>query len=610
MMPRSLLLFGALSLGLLAPPVFAQASDQPAASSSATQPADQIQSAIESMQQANDPSSIVAAYARGAAVNPSSPELLGAYVSRMVTIGLPDAAFQQAQQLVDLDPNNGLAWGVLSYRAARQGQMAEALADIAQAGNRAQNDPFVQTIAGQLLAWYDTNKPAVSDSLRNSLDQMRKAMSGQRVFADAYRAARQDLKQTSTGQSQQEQGRAQPSGAPASQPASGSLFAGQYPYAQPPSDYGYQYAYPDTIYGQTPYFGSDYYPPAVADYGYGGYYGYPGYPEYPYGIYYPTYSPYYFGGPGWWYGWGFWPYGLYGGNFFVFNHDHRHRHDFDDLSRHRRFDLFGHGRFGERGFGRNDLGSENGRGLLAQRGRGRGNNWLTAPTNDGLGQVNHIFRSGSQQARLSFGQPVNRVNVGRSQIASNYGGMRVNGIGPQRSAAGAMRQQINRESGISVYRGGTLGPAVTSPRVVTPNSGGIRRLEISPRGASPRVWTAPQEGLGPPEYAGRSRSMQTFSPRAYTYNPPRYTPPTASVPRYSAPVRSFSSPAPAQSFGGGMSGGGFSRGAPVGGGFHVSGVPGGGVVRGGGGGMGAGGFHGGGFRGGGFGGGGHGGGHR
>src|SRR4051812_31698393 len=68
---------------------------------SAAPPGDE--GAIQAIQQAPDPSAVVAPYANGAAVDRNNPKLDEAYVTRMVDLGLPELAYHQAQSLTTLE---------------------------------------------------------------------------------------------------------------------------------------------------------------------------------------------------------------------------------------------------------------------------------------------------------------------------------------------------------------------------------------------------------------------------------------------------------------------------------------------------------------------------
>ena len=254
-----------LALGLLVQPARSQTSDQPVPRPEAAvlQP-DQLSLSIQAIEQASDPSSAVAAYARGVALDPSSRKLLETYVDRMVDFGLPEVAYRQAQMLVDLDPNNGQAWAVLSYVSARHGRMTEAFADLVQAANREPDNRFVQATAGELLAWYDRNGASVPDSLKGSLEKIRQRMARQRAYVDAYTQATDEL--------------------------SRSTATRQRTSSAPRQQYGDTYQTVPQQYDNSMYLPSPGYLGSGIDYGLDSWdYS----PLYPGGIYYPGYYPFY-----------------------------------------------------------------------------------------------------------------------------------------------------------------------------------------------------------------------------------------------------------------------------------------------------------------------------
>jgi hypothetical protein len=224
--------------------------------------------------------------------------LLDAFVNRMVAFDLPEVAYQQAQTLISMDPNNGQAWAVVAYGSVRRGQMNEALADLVQAASREPDNTFVQSTAGQLLAWYDKYQPAVSDSLKNSLEQVRRNMAGEKAYADAYKQAGAEL-QRGAGTQQI---------APAAQPYIGSTYWASPLYPDMGIDYSSLY--------------SQYYPLC------------------PQAICYPGYYPFYYYPSLAYADWCWWPYGpFYGSGFFFGFHNRFFDHD----------DFFHHG-FGFDGF--------------------------------------------------------------------------------------------------------------------------------------------------------------------------------------------------------------------------------------------------------------------
>src|SRR4051812_6529823 len=97
---------------------------------------------LQTIQQAPDPSAVVAAFASGVGSHPTNPKYYEAYVGRMVDLGLPEMAFHQAETLTSFESTNGVAWGVIGYVNARQSRMPEALSAIILAGQFAPDQPF------------------------------------------------------------------------------------------------------------------------------------------------------------------------------------------------------------------------------------------------------------------------------------------------------------------------------------------------------------------------------------------------------------------------------------------------------------------------------------
>ena len=193
-----------------------------------------VAAAIQAIQQAPDPSAVIAAYGSGLAITVNDPKLHEAYVARMVDMGLPEMAFHQAETLATLQPNNGLAWGVVAYVDARRGQMPEAVAAVNLAGQFASSNKFVAHTGGEILAWYDlkADKSKLPDNAKDGLTRIRGLLDKQPDFTQAYDTARQAY-QTQTNAAQPSvstapaeiASNAQSPAAPASAPASpGYLF--------------------------------------------------------------------------------------------------------------------------------------------------------------------------------------------------------------------------------------------------------------------------------------------------------------------------------------------------------------------------------------------------
>lgn len=294
------LLTAAIALGA----TFAMA--QPSTNTSPPAPAADVGQHIKAIQSAADPSAAIEAFSSGVAVDNRNVPLIEAYVRKMIDFRMPQMASRQAQQLLALEPNNGLAQAVMAYISAAKGQMQGAFADERLAVGAAPNDPFVIAVAAQLLAWYDVNASTPQAApLKDLAVDLRKQVSGAKDFQTRYQEALTAL----------QQGEANP---PENQPYS------QAPeYTNPSESNYYSYTYPQyNYYSDYP----NYYP---YDYSYGGWGGW---------------------GNWWWpgVGFGFTP-------FFFFSHGF----DRDDFFfHHHDGDRDHHDRFGDRGqrdWNRNNL---------------------------------------------------------------------------------------------------------------------------------------------------------------------------------------------------------------------------------------------------------------
>ncbi|MFB3894655.1 MAG: hypothetical protein ACE15C_21855, partial [Phycisphaerae bacterium] len=145
---------------------------------------------LKAVQSAQDPSAAVLAYANALAVDRGNVKLHEAYIRKMVGFGTPEMAYSQAQMLVALDPNNGLAWGVIAYVSAKRGDAVPALSDIALAVQNLPDDPFIQRTTAQLVAWYDSKPhPEVADSIKLLVARLRARLVDQPVYTQAYKEA-------------------------------------------------------------------------------------------------------------------------------------------------------------------------------------------------------------------------------------------------------------------------------------------------------------------------------------------------------------------------------------------------------------------------------------
>jgi hypothetical protein len=147
---------------------------------------------LEELARASSPSAAIAAYARAQAALGDDLLVERVLIERMVELGAPDLCEDQARHLVKYVSDDGLAWAVLAFNAARANDYMTALGHIVRAVRHEPEDPFVQRTAGQLLAWYDTQgrRVRVSSDLREGIQRVRRALAGQDEFDEAYREAR------------------------------------------------------------------------------------------------------------------------------------------------------------------------------------------------------------------------------------------------------------------------------------------------------------------------------------------------------------------------------------------------------------------------------------
>jgi len=140
-------------------------------------------------ERAANPSSASAAYARGAAIERRSLLLHDAYMRRMLKFGLPKLAYFPARRLTQLDPTNGMAWGVVGYMDGKRGDWGKALCATVRALEKLPDNPSVLHNAGQLMAWYDhvLDLPDLPDRIKRAMDNNRDEWARRGAFAKAYR---------------------------------------------------------------------------------------------------------------------------------------------------------------------------------------------------------------------------------------------------------------------------------------------------------------------------------------------------------------------------------------------------------------------------------------
>ena len=109
-----------------------------------------------------DSSITFAPYANDFVTDPEGAKLHSDYIARMVEMGMPEQAYQQAQALVIYDSGNALAWAVIAFVDAKRGEMADAITEIVLAARSLPGNAFIQSTAGNLYAWYDVKGRGVA----------------------------------------------------------------------------------------------------------------------------------------------------------------------------------------------------------------------------------------------------------------------------------------------------------------------------------------------------------------------------------------------------------------------------------------------------------------
>lgn len=127
----------------------------------------QVRALIEHIGQAEGIITARTALRRAQVIDRDNPDVLDAYLRKALQLGRPDYAVESAADLARINPKHTLAWALLAYDAARDGQMPRALRYTLLALEADADNPGVLHNAGQALAWYD-NQP-IAPQLPNAL---------------------------------------------------------------------------------------------------------------------------------------------------------------------------------------------------------------------------------------------------------------------------------------------------------------------------------------------------------------------------------------------------------------------------------------------------------
>jgi len=154
--------------------------------------AEQLAECIRLVREAKEPQQAIEAYARGCALRPTDARVREVYMRRMLRFGLPQIAVYAAQVLVQLQPDNHLAWAVIGHRHGKRKEWAQAFEATAVALEGLASDPSVLYNMGQLVAWQEaqTPLPKLSDRARRVVAQKKAHLEAAAQYVKGYRAIR------------------------------------------------------------------------------------------------------------------------------------------------------------------------------------------------------------------------------------------------------------------------------------------------------------------------------------------------------------------------------------------------------------------------------------
>ncbi|MEW6251612.1 MAG: hypothetical protein AB1716_13275 [Planctomycetota bacterium] len=174
-----------------APPgVTSDVSDLPPPAAPAPNPA--LDPLLERIRAARNASAAIAAYTGAQAAAPGAAAPADAFLRRVVELGKPLLAEEQARTLLEADPEHGMALAVLAYANGARQDTATAIDQAARAVAATPHEPFVLRTAGQLVAWYATRSAdyVTTTAERRALQRIRSRCGGKRAYTEAFREAR------------------------------------------------------------------------------------------------------------------------------------------------------------------------------------------------------------------------------------------------------------------------------------------------------------------------------------------------------------------------------------------------------------------------------------
>jgi len=152
---------------------------------------DEMTKALRAIQSATTADEAAAAYARGCTQNRQSVKLQDAYLRKTLKLGRPDRAWRPAKELTTLAPKNGMAWGVLGYKQAKDERYIAAIGPALRAAEFEPENTSICQNAAQLLVWYEGGKRlAVDADTSGRMKRLKSPATSGKVFAKAYKAAK------------------------------------------------------------------------------------------------------------------------------------------------------------------------------------------------------------------------------------------------------------------------------------------------------------------------------------------------------------------------------------------------------------------------------------
>ncbi|RPI64683.1 MAG: hypothetical protein EHM48_00350, partial [Planctomycetaceae bacterium] len=566
---------------------------------------DQLTPVIQAIRNAPDASTALTNFAYGLSLDRRSAALNEAYVRKMIDLGQPELAIDQARELVKLDSYNAVGWAVVGYANIEQGNMGDAMPAVARAAVLNPSDAFIENTAGQLVAWYDDEKATATPTDTAMAQIIRDQLNGKAEFTNGYNTFRQANMPNVMAQ--------QPAQLPPAVVDDTGMMADiattvvpdtnvsintlmpetavvADSFATPVDDTAYTSILPELLNSTYPaYSGGDTYYTTYNNYydtpNYGLSWGF-GYNSYPWWY---SWSPYYYGGYGW-YGGGY-PYyynNWWNNNWWNNNWNGHHRwRDWDDHHgrdwNNNRHDWNNNNRFdnnrsrgqfnrdGSRG-DRNAFTNRDGRGghdgAIRDGGSGRqGDIGRTTGGRNGVEFRNNAIRPGGRTAPGgAIGDRNNRNNIGRSGGITGRDGFRaINPTGRQGTIANRSGGRIGNDNaranagrmntafrGITPGRSGQISPtqARRSVPITAQNRNNVSTFRNSP--SARNAFTANRTSPSVRTAQTPTRSMNNVpisrANRSVVASPQGGTRMNASPFRSSTPTRTFAAATPNRTF--------------------------------------------------------------